>query len=188
MPETIRYARGHSSLGGFAVAASERGLVMLAFGDPDEPPARALRERFPGADIREDPGFMADAVRKAAGLIEHPERTSDLAVDLRGSEFERRVWSALREIRPGETVSYGDIARRIGAPRDAREVADACAANRLAILVPCHRVVKKDGSISGYRWGFQRKRELLARERRVGRATLEGRVSDPPILGDREQQ
>jgi AraC family transcriptional regulator, regulatory protein of adaptative response / methylated-DNA-[protein]-cysteine methyltransferase len=164
MTETIRYAWGDSWLGRFAAAASDRGLVMIAFDGLDGAVRDALRARFPEADIVADPALMAAAVRHVAGLIEHPETTTDLPVDLRGMPFELRVWSALREVPAGETVSYGEIAARIGAPKEAREVAEACAANPLAVVVPCHRVIKQDGSISGYRWGVKRKRALLARE------------------------
>ena len=164
MTETIRYAFGHSSLGDFAAAANDRAVVMVEFGDGVESPA-ALGNRFPQAAVVEDHASMAETLRRVAELIEHPEMTIDLPVELRGSDFELRVWNAVREIPAGETLSYGDIAARIGAPKDAREVAQACAANTLAVLVPCHRVVKKDGSISGYRWGFRRKRALIERER-----------------------
>jgi AraC family transcriptional regulator, regulatory protein of adaptative response / methylated-DNA-[protein]-cysteine methyltransferase len=167
MTETIRYARGHSSLGGFVAAMSERGLVMMEFGDPDDALVDRLRSRFPDADIREDSDFMVETLERLGELIDHPEMKSDLPVDLRGSAFELRVWNALREIPAAETVNYGNIATRIGVPRKAREVAEACAANMLAILVPCHRVVKKDGSISGYRWGYKRKKALIEREHRA---------------------
>ena len=115
---------------------------------------------------------MAETVARVSALIERPERTSDLALDLRGSDFELRVWAALKQIPPGMTASYGEIAARIGAPRETREVGEACAANTLAILIPCHRVVKKDGSIAGYRWGVRRKRALLARERQAAQPSV----------------
>jgi AraC family transcriptional regulator, regulatory protein of adaptative response / methylated-DNA-[protein]-cysteine methyltransferase len=167
MTETIRYARAHSSLGDFLAAMSARGLVMMEFSDPDDVLVKALRHRFPDADVIEDPAFMGETLERLGALIDHPEVTCDLPIDLRGSDFELRVWNALREIPAGETVNYGDIAARIGVPGEAREVAEACAANTLAIVVPCHRVVKKDGSISGYRWGFKRKRALIEREHRA---------------------
>ena len=167
MTEAIRYARAHSSLGGFLAAMSARGLVTMEFGDPDDVLVNALRNRFPDADVVEDPVFMGETLGRLSALIDHPEVKSDLPIDLRGSAFELRVWNALREIPAGETVNYGDIAARIGVPGEAREVAEACAANTLAIVVPCHRVVKKDGSTSGYRWGFKRKRALIEREHRA---------------------
>jgi AraC family transcriptional regulator of adaptative response/methylated-DNA-[protein]-cysteine methyltransferase len=165
MTETIRYARGDSSLGAFLAAVSDRGVAMVAFADRDGAAAMgALRERFPDADLVEDGRALSGTLAVVAGAIDHPEKGSDLSLDLRGTPFERRVWQALRDVPAGETVSYGDLAARIGAPGAARDVADACAANALAVLVPCHRVVKKSGSIAGYRWGFRRKRALIERE------------------------
>ena len=163
MTETIRYASGTSSLGGFVAAASARGLVMMAF-DSSKAAGDALRRRFPDAEIVEDAEALRGTLDGLARLIEHPEDATALPLDLRGSDFEQQVWQALREIPAGETVSYGGIAARIGAPRLARDVAEACAANPVAVVVPCHRVVKKDGSISGYRWGVRRKRALIERE------------------------
>ena len=114
-----------------------------------------------------DSVFMDETLERLGELVDHPEVKSDLPIDLRGSAFELRVWNALREIPASETVNYGDIAARIGVPGEAREVAEACAANTLAIVVPCHRVIKKGGSISGYRWGFKRKQALIEREHRA---------------------
>jgi AraC family transcriptional regulator of adaptative response/methylated-DNA-[protein]-cysteine methyltransferase len=168
MTGTIRHAGGQSSLGPFVVAISERGLAMMEFGDMNEARIEALRTRFPDAKIVEDPEALRETLGLAAELVEHPESGRDLVLDLQGSAFELRVWNALRQIPAGTTASYGEIAARLGAPREAREVAEACAANILAIAVPCHRVVKKGGSISGYRWGFARKRTLLAREHSAG--------------------
>ncbi|MEI5678654.1 MULTISPECIES: methylated-DNA--[protein]-cysteine S-methyltransferase [unclassified Mesorhizobium] len=165
MHTTIRYAWGQSSLGDFIAARSERGLVMFEFSDRRAASLDALRERFADADLVED--WLADTVTKLADLIDHPEQDIDLPLDLRGSDYEQRVWEALRAIPAGKTTSYGDIAAKLSNPREAREVAEACAANTVAILVPCHRVVKKDGSLSGYRWGFQRKRALLSREQKA---------------------
>ncbi|MDP1963218.1 MAG: methylated-DNA--[protein]-cysteine S-methyltransferase [Reyranella sp.] len=167
MAKTIRYAGGQSSLGPFVAAISDRGLAMLEFGNMNEMRMQALRTRFPDSEIVEDPEALRETLGLAAGLVDHPEGDVDLALDLQGSAFEFRVWTALRQIPAGTTASYGEIAARLGSPRGAREVAEACAANILAIAVPCHRVVKKDGSISGYRWGFARKRTLLAREHRA---------------------
>ena len=172
MTETIRYAWGESSLGNFIVAMSQRGIVALDFTEPGLEFLAMLRQRFPGATLVEDPESMAGTVARATALIERPERTSDLPLDPRGSDFELRVWAALRQIPAGETASYGEIAARIGAPRETREVGEACASNRLAILIPCHRVVKKDGSIAGYRWGVRRKRALLARERQAAQPSV----------------
>ncbi|NGN42357.1 methylated-DNA--[protein]-cysteine S-methyltransferase [Mesorhizobium sp. CGMCC 1.15528] len=167
MRSTIRYAWGQSSLGDFIAARSERGLVMFEFSDRRAASLDALRERFADTDLVEDADGLADTVAKLAGLIDHPEHDLALPLDLRGSDYEQRVWEALRAIPAGKTTSYGDLAAKLGNPREAREVAEACAANTIAILVPCHRVVKKDGSLSGYRWGFQRKRALLSREQKA---------------------
>jgi AraC family transcriptional regulator of adaptative response/methylated-DNA-[protein]-cysteine methyltransferase len=167
--EIIRYTLGRSSLGDFVAASSDRGLVLVEFASSGE--VELMRDRFPDAEIIEGSPMMDATVERLAELIEHPDLPSDLPIDMRGSTFEIGVWEALRRIPPGETVSYGEIAARIGSPREAREVAEACAANRLAVVVPCHRVVKKDGSISGYRWGFRRKRALIERERAAARAS-----------------
>jgi len=157
---TIRYAFGDSSLGPFVAALSAGGLAFVAF---DAGPAE-LEAHFPGADLVEDQAALRETIGKLAIMIDHPENDAALTLDLQGSEFECRVWNALREIPAGTTTTYGEIAARLGVPRQAREVGEACAANKLAVVVPCHRVVKKDGSISGYRWGVRRKRKLLERE------------------------
>jgi AraC family transcriptional regulator of adaptative response/methylated-DNA-[protein]-cysteine methyltransferase len=157
---TIRYAFGDGSLGPFIAALSGRGLAFVAF---DAGPAE-LEARFPDADLVEDQAALSETIGKLAAMIDHPENDAVLTLDLQGSEFECRVWNALREIPAGTTTTYGEIAARLGVPRRAREVGEACAANKLAVVVPCHRVVKKDGSISGYRWGVRRKRKLLERE------------------------
>jgi AraC family transcriptional regulator of adaptative response/methylated-DNA-[protein]-cysteine methyltransferase len=164
MSETIRYAFSESSLGPFITAASDCGLVAFEFVEQRSSAVEALRARFTDAEIVEDGTGLAEMVERLIAAIDHPGRDPGLALDMRGTDFEKRVWKALRDIPAGRTVSYGDIAVKLGAPREAREVAEACAANTIAILIPCHRVVKKDGSLSGYRWGFRRKRELVARE------------------------
>ena len=161
MADTIRYAAGQSSLGRFVAALSGRGLALMEFGELNE---AHLRARFPEADLVEDPASLQEMLGGLAALIEHPESDVDFALDLRGSAFELKVWNALRAIPAGTTATYGEIAARVGSPREAREVGEACAANRLAVVVPCHRIVKKDGAISGYRWGVRRKRALLERE------------------------
>ncbi len=160
MANTIRYAFGDSSLGPLLVAASERGLAFVAF----DAGIADLDARFPEAGLVEDPAALRETIGKLADLIDHPESEAVFPLDLRGTDFECRVWNALREVPAGTTTTYGEIAARVGAPRQAREVGEACGSNRLAVVVPCHRVVKKDGSISGYRWGVRRKRELLRRE------------------------
>jgi AraC family transcriptional regulator, regulatory protein of adaptative response / methylated-DNA-[protein]-cysteine methyltransferase len=162
MTEIIRYAAGDSSLGRFIAARSERGLVSFEFAED----ADALRTTLPEALLVQDDVAMAGTIRTLAETVDHPERDPGLRLDPRGSDFEMRVWNALRQIPAGSTATYGDIAATLGAAADARAVGEACAANRIAILIPCHRVVKKDGKLAGYRWGFQRKRTLLTREQR----------------------
>jgi AraC family transcriptional regulator, regulatory protein of adaptative response / methylated-DNA-[protein]-cysteine methyltransferase len=157
---SIRYAFGDSSLGPFAAALSGHGLACVAF----DAGLAELEARFPDADLVEDQAALGETIGKLAAMIDHPENDAALTLDLQGSEFECRVWNALREVPAGTTTTYGGIAARLGVPRQAREVGEACAANKLAVVVPCHRVVKKDGSISGYRWGVRRKRKLLERE------------------------
>ena len=164
MADTIRYAAGQSSLGPIVAALSGRGLAMVEFGEMNE---ADLRVRFPDADLVEVPASLHKILDRLAALIEHPESHGDFALDLQGSAFELKVWQALLNIPAGTTTTYGEIAVRVGSPRGAREVGEACATNKLAVVVPCHRIVKKDGSISGYRWGVRRKRALLEREHRA---------------------
>ena len=167
MSEHIRYAWGESSLGSFLAAASERGLVAFEFADDHAACLDALRARFSDANVDEDAAGLADVVNKLADVVDHPERDLQIALDARGTAYATRVWGLVREIPPGQVKTYGEIAARMGTPRDARDVTEAIASNTLAILIPCHRVVKKDGSISGYRWGTRRKRALLNREART---------------------
>lgn len=157
---TIRYAFGDSSLGPFVAALSARGLAVVAF----DAGLAELEGRFRDVDLVEHQAALGETIGKLAAMIDHPESDAGLILDLQGTDFECRVWTALREIPVGATTTYGEIATRLGVPRQAREVGEACAANKLAVVVPCHRVVKKDGSISGYRWGVRRKRKLLERE------------------------
>ena len=158
--ERIRFAIGASALGRLLVARSERGVcAILPGGDAVE-----LRSRFPDAELIGDDAGLALELAAIAAFVDRPQRGLDLPLDAHGDDFQQRVWNALRDIPAGVTASYGDIARRIGEPRAARDVAAACAANPLAVAIPCHRVIKSDGSLSGYRWGVARKRVLLARE------------------------
>jgi len=170
MSEHIRYAFGQSSIGDFITALSAQGLVAFEIGDERAALLETLRARLPQAELVEDRIGLAALIGQLAEVIEHPGRDPGLPLDPRGSDYERRVWSALREIPAGRTASYCEIATRLGTPREAREVAEACPANAIAILIPCHRIVKKDGSLSGYRWGFRRKRTLIAREREAAAA------------------
>jgi AraC family transcriptional regulator, regulatory protein of adaptative response / methylated-DNA-[protein]-cysteine methyltransferase len=164
MKETIRYAWGTSSLGEFIAASSKSGLVALEFGPRKGPLTSALKSRFPEAELVEDSTGLKESVEKATSLIEHPAAGANVRVDMRGSDFERQVWAAVQEIPMGRTISYVELACRLGGPRLAQEVGEACATNTIAVVIPCHRVLKKNGAISGYRWGTWRKRALLERE------------------------
>jgi AraC family transcriptional regulator of adaptative response/methylated-DNA-[protein]-cysteine methyltransferase len=164
MREVIRYAWGTSSLGDFYIARSDRGLVACEFSAKCAALDDALRTRWPEADVVSDPESLPDVIDQMSRLIERPGSNPGIPLDPRGTPFELRVWSMLREIPAGETMSYGALAAKLGT-RDARDVTAAIMANPLAFLIPCHRVIKKDGSISGYRWGVRRKRDLLERER-----------------------
>jgi AraC family transcriptional regulator of adaptative response/methylated-DNA-[protein]-cysteine methyltransferase len=167
MREIIRFAWGSSSLGDFMVAMSGKGLVALEFSSNRAAAEDALRVRFPEADIIDSEQELTDVLEKVHRVIEAPGFDPAIPLDLRGTPYEIEVWSMLRAIPVGETTNYGALAAKLGT-HDARDVTEAIACNPIAVLVPCHRVVKKDGSISGYRWGIKRKRELLARERRFG--------------------
>ena len=161
----IEFAIGESSLGAILVARSPRGVCAISLGEDPDALLRELQDRFPRAElIGGDAGFER-LVAQVVGLIEHPNIGHDLPLDVRGTAFQQRVWQALRQIPAGETASYAQIAQRIGSPKSVRAVAGACAANTLAVAVPCHRVVRSDGALSGYRWGVERKRLLLERER-----------------------
>jgi AraC family transcriptional regulator, regulatory protein of adaptative response / methylated-DNA-[protein]-cysteine methyltransferase len=162
--EVIRFAVGEASLGSILVAATESGVCAILLGDDPDALVRDLQDRFPNARLVGADADFEEWVSKAVGLIESPRRGLDLPLDLRGTAFQKRVWHALSEIPPGSTASYSEIARRVGAPGAVRAVAQACAANPVAVAIPCHRVVRRDGALSGYRWGAQRKRKLLERE------------------------
>lgn len=161
----IRFAVGECSLGAILVAQSQRGVCAILLGDDPGVLVRQLEDRFPRAElIGADAGFE-ELVARVVGLVEAPRVGLDLPLDIRGTAFQERVWRALRDIPVGQTVSYTELARRIGAPRSARAVAQACGANPLAVAIPCHRVVRGNGDLAGYRWGVERKRTLLERER-----------------------
>ena len=163
--ETIRFVTLDTPLGWALVAATQRGLCMTALGDDRESLVAQLGERFPAASFLAEDAELRAWADRIVRFITRPEEDLDLPLDIRGTAFQARVWRALRKIPLGRTASYAEIAAAIGAPRAVRAVAQACAANRLALLVPCHRVVHSDGTLSGYRWGVDRKRALLARER-----------------------
>ena len=160
----IRFAVGECSLGSILVASSEWGVCAIFLGDDPDALVRNLQDRFPRATLIGGDAEFEQLVAQVVGLVEAPGVGLDLPLDVRGTAFQQRVWQALREIPAGSTVSYTDIARRIGAPKSVRAVAQACGANPLAVAIPCHRVVRNDGGLSGYRWGVERKRALLQRE------------------------
>ena len=165
----IRFAIGECSLGSILVAASEHGVCAIFLGDDPDELARELQDRFPRATLLGGDATFEQLVAQVVGFVEAPALGLDLPLDVRGTAFQQRVWQALREVPVGETASYTDIAARIGSPKSVRAVAQACAANALAVAIPCHRVVRNDGALSGYRWGVARKRSLLDREeRRMG--------------------
>ncbi len=159
--ETLRFGHGETTLGAMIVAEGQRGVAAIFLGDAPARLERDLRDAFPTAQLVHDQAGLADTLAKAAGLVDAPHQATDLALDPRGSDLELAVWAALRTIPPGETRTYGAIAKALPTPATAQEVGAACAANRLAVAIPCHRVVKADGSISGYRWGVPRKRRLI---------------------------
>ncbi|WFU68953.1 bifunctional DNA-binding transcriptional regulator/O6-methylguanine-DNA methyltransferase Ada [Bradyrhizobium sp. CB2312] len=162
--EEIRFAVGQSSLGPILVASSRKGVVAILLGHDAEELVRDLQDRFPKARlIGADRDYEA-MVARVVGLVEAPEIGLDLPLDIRGTAFQQRVWQALREIPAGGTLCYAELARRIGASNAVRAVAGACAANKIAVAIPCHRVIRNDGSTSGYAWGVERKQALLDRE------------------------
>jgi AraC family transcriptional regulator of adaptative response/methylated-DNA-[protein]-cysteine methyltransferase len=160
----IRFAIGECSLGSILVAQSDRGVCAILLGDEPDRLAHDLQDRFPQAKLIGGDAEFEQLVATVVGFVEAPGRGLSLPLDVRGTAFQQRVWKALRDIPAGHTASYAEIAGRIGAPKSVRAVAQACGANALAVAIPCHRVVRRDGSLSGYRWGVERKRSLLARE------------------------
>jgi AraC family transcriptional regulator, regulatory protein of adaptative response / methylated-DNA-[protein]-cysteine methyltransferase len=160
----IRFAVGECSLGSILVAQSERGVCAILLGNDPDALTHDLQDQFPRANLIGGDEAFEQLVAKVVGLIEAPARGVDLPLDVRGTAFQQRVWQALRNIPAGSTATYTDIAHRIGSPKSVRAVAQACGANALAVAIPCHRVVRTDGALSGYRWGIKRKRALLERE------------------------
>ncbi|GAB3457027.1 bifunctional DNA-binding transcriptional regulator/O6-methylguanine-DNA methyltransferase Ada [Massilia terrae] len=162
--ETIRFAVAGCSLGAILVAATGKGICAILMGDDPDALVRDLQDRFPRAELQGGDAGFERTVAIVVGFVESPGIGLDLPLDVRGTAFQQRVWQALREIPAGQTVSYAELAERVGMPAGARAVAGACAANPVAVAIPCHRVVRNDGSISGYRWGIERKQALLERE------------------------
>lgn len=162
--EVIRFAIGQCSLGAILVASSEKGVCCITLGDDPEFLLADLQNRFKKAELVGGDGDFEQIVAKVVGFVEAPGIGLDLPLDVRGTAFQQRVWQALREIPIGSTASYAQIAEKIGSPKSVRAVAGACGANSIAVAIPCHRVVRTDGNLSGYRWGVDRKRRLLDRE------------------------
>jgi AraC family transcriptional regulator of adaptative response/methylated-DNA-[protein]-cysteine methyltransferase len=163
--ESIRFMVGDCSLGAVLVAATDRGVRAILLGDEPNALIEQLADRFPKAQVMRSEETLRQLTSEVVRLVEAPGQPVELPLDPRGTAFQQRVWQALREIPPGSTASYSEIALRIGAPQEAYAVGEACAANMIAVAIPCHRVVRKDGALAGYRWGFKRKRALLKRER-----------------------
>jgi AraC family transcriptional regulator of adaptative response/methylated-DNA-[protein]-cysteine methyltransferase len=162
--EEIKFAVGQTSLGAILVASSKKGVAAILLGDDPDKLVRALQDRFPRAHLVGGDREYEALVARVVGFVEAPWIGLDLPLDVRGTAFQRRVWRALQQIPVGATVSYAELARRIGAPKAVRAVAGACAANNLAVAIPCHRVIRNDGSLSGYAWGVERRHNLLDRE------------------------
>jgi AraC family transcriptional regulator of adaptative response/methylated-DNA-[protein]-cysteine methyltransferase len=162
--EQIRFAIGQCSLGAILVAATRRGVCAISLGDDPEPLVHELERQFPRAELIGGDAEFEAWMARAVALVEQPACAQALPLDIRGTAFQERVWRALGGIAAGQTLSYAQLAERVGTPAAVRAVAGACAANRLAVAIPCHRVVRRDGGLSGYRWGVERKRQLLARE------------------------
>ena len=167
--EILSYAIGKSTLGSVLVASSAKGVAAILIGDAAPAVVEELQASFPGAALRaaEDDRLIGRIV----DLVEDPSSTVDLQLDIRGTPFQQKVWAALQAIPAGVTETYSDLAIRVGDPKAVRAVASACAANKLAVAIPCHRVLRTDGSLSGYRWGVDRKRALIVREAFVARMT-----------------
>jgi len=161
---SIQFAVGQCTLGAILVARSQRGICAILLGEDAEALVRQLEDMFPQAELRGGEAEFEQWMAQVVGFVEAPAIGLALPLDVRGTAFQERVWQALREIPVAATVSYTELAARIGAPAAVRAVASACAANRLAVAIPCHRVVRRDGDLAGYRWGVARKRELLRRE------------------------
>ncbi len=161
---SIRYATAQSYLGWILVAATGQGICRIDIGDTPQDLRARLQDSFPGAQLQTDDPLFEEKVKQVLAFLERPQQGWQLPLDIQGTAFQRRVWSALREIPAGATASYGDVAAQIGKPTAARAVAQACAANKIAVAVPCHRVVRSDGQIGGYRWGAARKELILERE------------------------
>jgi len=165
----IVFAVTPCGMGALLVAQSPKGICAIFLGDDPQVLQHQLLEQFPHA--RAADADFDRCVTQVVALVDHPERGLNLPLDLQGTTFQQRVWHALRNIAPGDTVSYSELAQRVGAPGSARAVARACAANRIAVAIPCHRVVRRDGNLGGYRWGIARKQQLLKREQSAAQSS-----------------
>lgn len=165
MNEQIRFAVGQCSMGAILVAQSQKGVCAIFLGDDPDVLTQKLQDRFPNAQLVGGDSDFEGVVAQVVGFVESPALGLDLPLDIRGTAFQARVWQVLRQIPPGTTCTYTDIAAQIGSPASVRAVAGACGANLIAVAIPCHRVVRRDGGLSGYRWGVERKRALLDREK-----------------------
>ncbi len=168
----IYFAIGDCFLGSILVAQSSKGVCAILMGDDPDELLRDLQDRFPRAELKGGDHDFEQVIAQVISYIEEPGQGLNLPLDIRGTSFQQRVWQALREIPPGQTRNYTDIGKNIGAPKAVRAVASACAANALAVVIPCHRVVRSDGSLSGYRWGVERKRTLIEREAAKAKTTM----------------
>ncbi len=175
----IRFALGECSLGSILVAQSDRGVCAISLGDDPETLLRELQDRFAQASLIGADAEFEQRVAHIIAYVEAPGIGLELPLDIRGTAFQQRVWQALREIPAGATASYSEVAQRIGSPAAVRAVASACAANTLAVAIPCHRVVRQDGKLSGYRWGIERKRSLLDREQTLASALASAQATEP---------
>lgn len=182
--EEIRFAIGQSSLGAILVASSAKGVVSILIGEDPDKLVRDLQDRFPKACLVGGDRDYEALVAQVVGMVEAPGLGQNLPLDVRGTAFQQRVWQALRKIPVGKTVSYGDIAAQIGVPKAVRAVASACAANNIAVAIPCHRVVRRDGSLANYAWGVERKRLLLLSEGASSSPNSAGSVPREVDLGD----
>ncbi len=164
MQTVIRHSISRSPIGSILVATTDKGLCAVILGDDRATLIRELAERFPGTVIAGADEACAKATRDVTDLVKSPQSAFSHPLHLQGTAFQKSVWQALRKIPTGKTATYLDIARKIGKPRAVRAVAQACGANHIAVVIPCHRVIRTDGSLSGYRWGVERKAKLLERE------------------------
>ena len=164
---TITYGVAQCFLGWVVVAATDRGICAIEFGDDAEILPEQVQARFPKAQLKKADVAFKTLLKEVVEFIESPQKTFEVPLDIQGTAFQQQVWQVLRQIKPGETVSYTDVAERMGKPSAVRAVASACASNKLAVVIPCHRVISKSGKTSGYRWGAERKEKLLQREKEI---------------------